>query len=225
VQIIGNFVSRYSIDRRLNFVDGSVKIIQFDRSQLFGKSLLQTRVEKVPETSASADQVFPQAGLAFVDPGRSAGGQRGSFEAFVDVLFVHAVAGFVESTEQGVGKILVAVAGGDGDVVDGKSDSERMMSFIESAAVEVVTKTTDDIPVELTLQVDSEVVFKAGVVCRRYLGDGLNQRNQFFTQIGENLAQGLGFHTVISKIDQRIGDVLVTGEKIGQLLTKLQGFF
>ena len=62
----------------------------------------------------------------------------------------------------------------------------------------------------------AEVTVQAGVVDGRLGGDALHQRHQLTAQLGEQLAQRGGFHAQVREIDQRVGDVLVAGEEIGQ---------
>ena len=47
----------------------------------------------------------------------------------------------------------------------------------------------------------------------------------FCAQFGEQRAHRGGLHPVIGKIDQRVGDMFVAGEEIGELAAQVERFF
>jgi hypothetical protein len=69
------------------------------------------------------------------------------------------------------------------------------------------------------------MLFQARVVGGFLAGDGFDQRDELLAQFGEDFAHAGGFHAVIGEVNQRVGDVVVTGEEVCQLAALLKGFF
>ena len=53
----------------LDLVDGSIEGLKRNGTEFIGKRALQRRIKMPPKPAAAADDVFPQAGLAFMHPG------------------------------------------------------------------------------------------------------------------------------------------------------------
>jgi hypothetical protein len=79
--------------------------------------------------------VFPEAGLRFVD----AEGNGGSgWQAVViggQSLFIHAVAGLVQHTEERGGEIRLVVAGGEPHIARAERGAERMGGGVDAAGL------------------------------------------------------------------------------------------
>ena len=56
-------------------------------------------------------------------------------------------------------------------------------------------------------------------------GDRLHERHELIAQLGKDGAHGRGFHAIVRKVNQGIGNVLVTGEEIGELPAQVESLF
>ncbi len=89
--------------------------------------------------------------------------------------------------------------------------------------LKVVPQPLDDLQAKAPLPGLREPLPQARVVGRRLAGDGLDDRHQLPAQLGKEGPQRRGFHAIVGLIDQRIGDVLIAGEIVGQLPTQVNG--
>ena len=67
VQVVGGFIGFHPDQAGLHLVDAAVEVLQAEVCHVFREEHLQGGIEEGPELPAAADQVFPQAGLRFVD--------------------------------------------------------------------------------------------------------------------------------------------------------------
>ena len=87
--------------------------------------------------STAADEVFPEAGLGFVNAERNRFAERRAPVIGGEALRVEGVAGFVKDAEEGVAEVLFVVAGGHADVVRAEVGAEGVDGDVEPAGVEI----------------------------------------------------------------------------------------
>lgn len=104
-----------------------------------------------PEGEGTTDEVFPEAGLGFVDAEGDAAAEGSGFVGGVDAHFIEGVAHFVEGAEECAGHPVFFEAGGDADVVLGEVGAEGVDGAVETAAGEIVAEFLKDGAGELFL--------------------------------------------------------------------------
>ena len=105
--------------------------------QLSGKGLLQVGVPVLPETWTAPHQILPEPGLRFMDAqGDGVGGGKAVALA-IQPLFVKAVSGFMNHSEDGHAEVCRVVAGRDPNVARGEARAEGMGGLIETPGVPV----------------------------------------------------------------------------------------
>ena len=97
------------------------------------------------------------------------------------------------------------------------------MRLVQPAAVEVVAEAFDHIHGEVPLRSLREVLAQTGVVGRRLRRDRFDDRHKLAAQLAEERPQRRDLHAVVGDVDQRIGDVLVGREIVGQLAAEVEG--
>ena len=178
-----------------------------------------------PEAVAAPHQIFPQARLALVHARRSAASQRRRLQRHVDTLLIQGVARLMQGAEQRFTQIIFLGAGGNAHVAQREFGHERMVRFVLAAPVGVVAIILGNLPTKSQLLIFRVGSVQAAIVCRFLRCNSLYQRHQLFAQIGKNGAHALCFHALIRKINQRIGDMIVAGEAVGNLAGVVEGFF
>ncbi len=136
VEVVGDFVGFDADEGGGDLVDGAIEGVERGGGELFGEGFLEEGIVAGPEFAGASDQVFPEAGLGFVDAEGDAAGEGCGFEFWIDVEFVEGVAHFVEAAEESAREPLFFVAGGDADVVLGEVGAEGVDGDVEAAAVE-----------------------------------------------------------------------------------------
>ena len=184
--------------RRLDAVDAADEAVEFDVPELFGERLLCTRVEELPERTAAADEVLPEAALRLVDAERARVADRQVLQVTRQLVRVEAVPVFVHRREERLHRLGVVVRR-DPDVVDACPRGERMLRRIEPPRVLVAkAEQRDDLLCQPFLRLDREVSAQEGVVdvVVPQLGD---QRDQLGLELGECLTHfgGAGLRLVV----------------------------
>ena len=127
----------------------------------------------------AADCVLPQ----------EIGGQRAARQSRRDILFIKAVARFVQGGENRHGQVVGIIAGCDADIVAGEGYFERMGRDIKPAALEVKADQFRHLVAERHLRV--KLIFRRPQVNwqGRVIGDdSLQKRQQAGFEIGQRSA-------------------------------------
>ena len=135
----------------------------------------------------------------------------------VDAQLVEGVARLVQGAEERAGQILLVDAGGDAHVVVAELRHVRMIGLVLPPPRKVVAELLDHGDAERPLLgfrivAAQEGIFHGGLPC-----DRLGQGRQLHAQLLEDPADHLGAHPLVVPVDQRIHDVAIAGEIIGQL--------
>ena len=224
MQVVGHFVGGDADQGRCHFVDGGIELIQGSVGQS-GEVFLQTGILVFPESAAAADEILPAAGLAFMDAGGSAMGDGQAIELLRHALLIHGVAGFVQGGEDRISQMRVLAAGGDAHVAITEADREGMVRFIQAATGKIIAVGGADFPREFVLLFLREIAEEAGIIDRFRGLDSLHERYEGGAQIGENGADLGGRHPFFGASDERIGDVVITGEEAGVFAGEEQRLF
>ena len=96
-----------------------------------------------------------------------------------------------------------------------------MHGLIEAATIKVVANPFDHGEAKLKLLSFAEGPAQADVVCWRLTAYGLHDRHQLAPQLRKQRADRSRRHTFVGIIDERVGDMLVGGEEVCVLATKI----
>ena len=97
-----------------------------------------------------------------------------------------------------------------------------MMRLVLSAPAKIIPKLFDHGRPERKLLGFRKILAKTSIIRKRLRGDRLHKRHEFFPQLRKHRPHAGRFHPVIGKINQRIGNVIVTGKKVRQLATVIE---
>lgn len=136
VEAIGEFVCFDADEGGFDQVDVVVPGVEAGVFEGGGGCSLEDGVEVGPEVVVSADDVFPEAGLGFVEAQAWGVGDDGVLVfAAGEAEFVEGVSGFVHGGEEGEGGAVAFVVGGDADVGVGEGGGEGVGGDVESGFV------------------------------------------------------------------------------------------
>ena len=186
VQIIGGFVRLNTDEGGFNDVDTLIKSFQADITQLTREDFLQLGVVMFPEGQAAPNQVFPHAGLGFMNGHGSSGCQRGAFVFLGNPLFIKRVPAFVHGAKHGRIEVVLVNTGGDAHIIQSETGGEGMNGFILAAAIPVVAECGDDFDAKIPLTFFGVIQAKEAAFHLGFLANGFDQFNLFGTQAAEN---------------------------------------
>ena len=184
MQVVGQLVRLDADEIGADRIDRAPELFRRDIGELFGESVAQFTEMQLPEAPRAADAVLPQPRLRFMRAkGRAAdgieiddvGGKDRAGEFRRDVLFVHAVPGFVPEREEAAGQPVRAETTGDAHVVAREGDLERMHGIVEPAALEVVAEFLGDLQAKGPLR-------RNRIVTRQEVGPGWRHRQRLVDQ-------------------------------------------
>ena len=165
VEVVGGFVGLHADAGVGGSVDADEELVEVEFLKV-GEELVGAREPFFPEGATTADVVFPESGLGFVNA-EGDGLTGGEVEVGGgEALFVEAVAGFVHDAEEGGGEVVFVVAGGEADVGGAEGGAEGVGGGVDAAALEVEAERFGDFVVEGLLGFDGggavEVVERDG---------------------------------------------------------------
>ena len=125
------------IERRPNVVDGRHEIFQLHVAQRRGKLPLGQGEEVRPEGVAAGDEILPQPRLRLVDAQRDRLARRQPVVFRRQALFVDAVAGLVQDSEEGGVEELFVVTGRNAAIVRPQRGAERVCRHVQPPPAEI----------------------------------------------------------------------------------------
>ncbi len=99
-----------------------------------------------------------------------------------------------------------------------------MVGQVLPSPVEVVAERPDNHLPEVELPVFGEMPLQARIVGRFPGHGGPYQRHELFPELPEDLSDAPRLHAVVGEVDERVCDVLISGEKVRQASAQVQGF-
>ena len=225
MEVIRHFVGIGPDQGTFDFVDRRVEHVQRDRFQLIRECLFETRIEEPPEGPAPTHDVLPQARLAFVNAGGGPAGERRALVFPGHPLLVQGVARLVHHAEKRLSQVVFLDARGDAHVAEGEPGHEGMRGHVAPPALEIVAETFDDLISEGQLPSLGKAFPQTRIVRRRLRRDRLNKRNKLHPKLVEDTAQHRNRHALISKVNERVGDMLVAGKEVGQFTAEVNRLF
>ena len=117
MKMIGDFVSLSPDQRRGDLVDGLIELFHGDPCKALGEKDLQAGVDGFPPDQASADVVFPETGMGFVDTERGEFSKGKTIGFGRQTLFVKGMTGLVDTTPGHVRKVTLIYPGSDADIL------------------------------------------------------------------------------------------------------------
>ena len=99
------------------------------------------------------------------------------------------------------------------------------MRLVLSTALEIIAKLFDDGAAERELLGFGKLLAKARVVRSRLRRNRLHDGDEFFPQFRKQRPNRRRLHSEIGEINQRVGNVVVTGKIVRQLATVFEGLF
>ena len=179
----------------------------------------------LPEVAAAPDEVFPRPRLALVDTRGCPTPERGGFVRHVYPLLIHGVPGLVHVAEECLAQEVFLDARSDTHIAERELGHERMMRLVLPPAIEIVAQRLDDFPTESQLLRFGIELLQAAVIGNRLCGNRLHDRHQLCSKFRKQRPHCGDRHALVGEIDQRIGDVLISGKAIRQLPTLIECLF
>jgi len=213
VEMIGDLIGFGSNEGRGDLVDGPIKLFDAYAVERLGEDGLQAGIDGFPPGEASADVVFPKAGLGFVD---AQGNKFPKREAIVFVgksLLIERMTGLVDAAPGHVVEIVLVDAGRNANVPGVEACSKGVFGEVLAAGLEIEPELPDDVETKVPLPVTGIVAVEETVVDLWPGGNSVEEAFQRRAHGAEHLIEQGGGAAFFEIIEQRVVGVLeVAGE-------------
>ncbi len=175
----------------------------------------------VPERTAAADDVLPEAALRLVQRRRDTVAERRPLERGRDAVLVEAVPALVHRREDRV-DVALLVARRQADVLRARAGRERVHRQVEAREGGVEAEALDDLERVLVLCVDGPGAGQEGVVAvdRAVLGD---QRHELGFELVEDAPHLRRLHPRLVVVEQDVVRLVVVLEALDVAALQLDG--
>lgn len=150
MQVISQLVSFNPDQGRLHNVSAAVELLH-RHIKLAREPLLQLSEIPLPEWTAAADDIFPKAGLGFMNTHGSSVTQGGADQLLPDILLIQRVSALMDRSEQGARHIILQITGRNSYIPRAKSSRKRMDALIQTSGFKVITHLLQYVQAEILL--------------------------------------------------------------------------
>ena len=204
MKAVGELVGFRSDEAGLGLVYGPVEHFFRHTLQLTGKMRLQIGEDGMYKGRASADDVFVEPALAFMDAHGYAAGEQGVVVAVVTAQLVEGVTALVNHRIHGAGQVVSKIVGGDAHIPVIEIGGKGMLRFPDAAVGPVQPHERHQVVREFPLLLHRVNPVQEAVVNLGDTPDFFNQRHDGTPEPGEEFVQGFHIHALFVLVQQGV---------------------